>query len=217
MVSHDLRTPLTSVLGSIELLTSGAGGQLNEDTESELIGAERNLNRLIALINDLLDFEKMQSGSLSVERKPCSLRALVVDAIRSVKPLCLERKIDITEPAQDCLMLGEHDRLVQVLVNLISNAVDFSPENGSIVISAHKADSIVRVMITDKGAGIAPEFHDSVFKAFEQAPQVSDSNREGTGLGLPIARLLVEAHGGTIGVISKPGEGSTFWFEIPAV
>ncbi len=216
MVSHDLRTPLTSVMDSIEMMKSGAVGELNEETESELDGAERNLSRLISLINDLLDFEKMQSGTLALEKNACSLIDLVADALRAVKPLCLERAIKITEPSKDFQMLGEHDRLVQVLVNLISNAVDFSPNQGTVIISANQSGSFVHVMITDQGPGIATEYQDSIFQAFEQAPKRPDSNREGTGLGLPIARLMVEAHGGTIGVISEPGQGSTFWFDIPS-
>jgi signal transduction histidine kinase len=217
MVSHDLRTPLTSVMASIETMKSGVAGALNPDIESELDGAERNLGRLIALINDLLDFEKMQSGTLSVEKTACSLLDVIADAVRAVQPLCLERSITITVPNEDFKMLGEHDRLVQVLVNLLANAVDFSPKKGTVVVSANISGSFVHVMITDQGPGVAGEYQDSVFQAFEQAPKRPDTNRESTGLGLPIARLMVEAHGGTIGVISEPGQGSTFWFDIPSV
>jgi signal transduction histidine kinase len=215
MVSHDLRTPLTSLKMFLELLEQGIYGELNAVGSSRTQLAERNVTRLIALINDLLDYEKLQSGQFSLNTSVIALAPVVARSIDAINAFAEQHKVKLLAEPIDCEAVADGDRLIQVLVNLISNAVKFSPENGSVVVSARRIENMVEVRVKDEGRGIPKEFHHTVFERFKQVKKSDATEKGGTGLGLPICKALIENHGGKIGVESEEGKGSTFWFTLP--
>jgi len=174
----------------------------------------RAATRMNRLIQDLLDVARMESGQPTIERARLSARELIVGAVEMLRPLAdssaLELRVDVDDDVPD--MLGDRDRLLQVVENLIGNAIKFTEPGGSITAGAAAREREVRFWVADTGVGIAPEHLPLVFDRFWQ---VTRSGRHGAGLGLPIAKGIVEAHGGRIGVTSRPGRGTTFWFTIP--
>lgn len=215
MVTHDLRSPLTSVYGVIKLLDAGAFGQMPEAARTKLVIAERNLERLLALINDLLDIEKLESGKMPLEIADTDMASVVELSIQAVEAAAAAREIEIKNETVSIHCLADANRLAQVIVNLLGNAIKFSGPASTITIScARQADSIC-LSVADQGRGIPAQALKSIFERFEQV-EIKDARRNsGTGLGLSICRQIIEAHGGEIGVESSEGSGSTFWFKIP--
>ena len=230
-VSHELRTPLTSVVGFAKLnrkrldevvfpvvpreepKVDRAVRQVGENLA--IIVAEGE--RLTGLINDLLDLAKIEAGRFEWRMAPLALEAVVRQALAStqalfeVSGLGLDVEVDAALPDVD----GDRDRLVQVVINLVSNAVKFTP-HGRVRVGVARDRDGVRVAVTDSGRGIAAGDLERIFEPFRQSSDTVPEGPKGTGLGLPISRQIVEAHGGTMGVDSTPGAGSTFWFRIPA-
>jgi PAS domain S-box-containing protein len=216
-VSHELRTPLTSIRGSLGLLAGGATGPLGERTRGMLDVACRNTERLMGLINDLLDMEKVESGKLEFTIVPADISSLVEQAIEmnAAYAAQFDVTIDLTHRLPGTRIAVDPDRLTQVLTNLLSNAVKFSPPGSSVAVEIKRYDKNIRISVIDQGAGIPASFHDRVFEKFAQADSSNTRQKGGTGLGLSIAKTLVERMGGTIGFTSKLGSGTTFYVDLP--
>lgn len=216
-VSHELRTPLTSISGSLGLVMGGAAGSLPDKACEMLEIAHNNSRRLGLLINDLLDMEKLVAGKMPFALKIQPLRPLLEQAIRDNQSYAdhfgvhLELEAIDNEPKVDV----DAGRLQQVLANLLSNAAKFSPEGGRIRLYANAGRELVRISVADQGPGIPEEFHDRIFQKFSQADGSDTRQKPGTGLGLAITRELVERMAGNIGFESVPGEGATFFVELP--
>lgn len=214
-VSHELRTPLTSIAGSLGLVLGGAGGELSPKAEKLLSIAHKNSQRLNLLINDLLDIDKLMAGKMRFSEELVSLPRLLAESIEQNQPYARQHQIVLTLLAAPPLNLWiDSARILQVLANFISNAVKFSPNNGEVCITAEPKGEKVRVSIQDHGPGIMLIDQHRLFKRFSQLEQYEQS-KGGTGLGLAISREIIIHSGGEVGVESTPGEGATFWFELP--
>jgi PAS domain S-box-containing protein len=232
-VSHELRTPLTSIRGSLSLLAGGALGDLPDEARDVVLIAERNTIRLITLINDILDLERVEAGKVQLKVEEIPLAAVLERSLESVRGFAEQQGIAIAAPATEARVAGDLDRLVQVLVNLLSNAVKFSPPAGTVTVEVAERDDHAEVSVRDNGRGVPAHRREAIFERFEQV-ESSDARQKaclfqrfsqidgsltrtgGTGLGLAICKAMVEQHGGKIGVESQPGRGSRFWFRIPS-
>jgi len=218
MISHDLRTPLTSIQVFLNMLGKGMLGQMSESVQRKAEMADRNASRLINLINDLLDIEKMESGQLALSQEDSSLTSIVDRSIESVRGLADQQGISLElDCAHDVHVIADSDRLVQVLVNLLGNAVKFSSKGATVRVTVECDSSVACVKVIDQGRGIPEHLRLSVFERFKQVSTKDATERKGTGLGLAICKAIVEQHGGSIGVDSAEGHGSTFWFRLPAL
>lgn len=215
MVSHELRTPLTSVHGTLTLLESGAFGELSDRARQRIVTAEVDINRLIGLINDLLDVERLSSGDLEMHLMPVGIGEAFERAKISVEGFAEQQKVSIELVDSDLEVIADNDRIVQVLVNLLSNAIKFSPEGSSVRVSASDDGDAVVVRIEDKGRGIPAAKIATVFDRFKQMEADDSTKKGGSGLGLHISKQIIEQSRGTIGVESVEGAGSTFWFKLP--
>ena len=215
-VSHELRTPLTSMRGALGLVLSGAAGPLSPQGQDLLRIANENTERLIRLINDILDIEKIESDTITVRRDRCDLRAVVEATIAGVHGYAVEHdvRVALTAP-QTADVIGDQDRLIQVFTNLLSNAIKFSPTGGEVAVLVEIEGDLARVSVRDHGPGIAPEFHARIFGKFQQAESSSSRRHGGTGLGLAIARAIVERHDGRVYFRTARGAGTTFVVELP--
>ncbi len=215
-MSHELRTPLHTIIGFSELLAEELEGPLNEKQQRFVQHIHKDSLHLLELINDVLDISKIEADRLELRPEAFDFTALVAESLASVRSLA-EAKSHTLETASDVPTAVEADRLriKQVLVNLLSNAIKFTPEGGRIRLEARVQESLVVVSVHDNGIGIPPEEHESIFDKFHQVGATTKGVREGTGLGLAITKRLVEQHGGSIWVQSKPQEGSTFLFTLP--
>jgi signal transduction histidine kinase len=216
-ISHELRTPLTSVLGSLGMLMENMSTQLPEQAQRLIALAHSNSRRLVRLISDILDIEKIEAGKMTFQFEPLELTALVCRVIEDSKALVEQAQISITcqTLSTDAWINGDADRLMQAVSNLLSNAIKFSSpgEPVEVVVAAH--GPMLRVEITDHGPGIPREFHSQIFKRFAQAGGVNRGWKAGSGLGLSITRLIVRQHGGQIGFQSTPGVCTTFCIDLP--
>ncbi|HEV7804853.1 MAG TPA: ATP-binding protein [Solirubrobacteraceae bacterium] len=216
IVSHELRTPLTSVRASLGLLESGALGPLPGEGTRMIQIAVRNTDRLVRLINDLLDLGRFDSETMLLRRGPCDAAELVARAIEAVTALAIEAGVTLEVDALPAGFTADADRLIQTLTNLISNAVKFSAPGATVWIAAERRHDEIRFAISDRGRGIPTHKLETIFGRFVQV-DASDARRKGgTGLGLAICRSIVEQHGGVIWAESRPGEGSVLTFLIPA-
>ncbi|HEV7509780.1 MAG TPA: response regulator [Thermoanaerobaculia bacterium] len=217
MVSHELRTPLTSIRGSLGLIAGGVAGELPPKAHSLVEIAAKNCERLVRLINDILDIEKIESGRMSFRFSAVELRPLVEQAVESNRAFAggYEVELRVAGMAGEAQVLADPDRLLQVITNLISNAVKFSPHSGVVEVTVERAAGGLRVSVTDHGSGIPPEFRSRIFERFAQADSSSTRAKEGTGLGLSISRAIVERHHGQIGFTSEPGVATAFYFDLP--
>jgi PAS domain S-box-containing protein len=215
-MSHELRTPLHTIIGFSELLGEELEGPLNEKQHRFIQHIHKDSLHLLELINDVLDISKIEADRLELRPEAFDFTALLAESLASVRSLA-EAKSHILESASNVPRAVEADRLriKQVLVNLLSNAIKFTPEGGRIGVDARVHESAVVVSITDTGIGIPQEEHESIFDKFHQVGATTKGVREGTGLGLAITKRLVEQHGGSISVQSKPRQGSTFVFTLP--
>ncbi len=213
-VSHELRTPLTSIRGSLGLLASGAVGAMSADGLAVVAIAERNALRLMALINDILDLERLETGTMELQFAEVSVGSVLSRAMDSLATSG-RHGVTVEVPAVDATIRADADRIVQVLVNLLSNAVKFSPSGETVTVAVGFPDNAAEFSITDRGRGVPAAHRRTIFERFHQV-EISDAREKGgTGLGLAICRTIIEQHGGTIGVDSAAGGGSTFWFRLP--
>ncbi|MFZ6647038.1 sensor histidine kinase [Undibacterium sp. TJN25] len=218
-VSHELRTPLTSIHGSLGLILGGVAGQVPVQAGQLLAVAHRNSERLIRLINDILDIEKIESGNMSFVFKTSSLPVLIQQALELSTFYGQQYGVELRliAPVPDVCVNVDQDRLIQVMINLLSNAAKFSNTGSSVEISAQAKEGRVRVTVTDHGCGIPPESHDKIFQKFSQVDGSDRRKKGGTGLGLSICKSILEQMQGTIGFESVVEQGSSFYFELPVM
>jgi PAS domain S-box-containing protein len=216
-VSHELRTPLTSISGSLGLLAGGAAGALPAKAVRLIDIARLNSERLMRLINDILDLEKAESGRLEFRLETQRVKPVVQHAIELNRAYAqgFGATIELDPGSDDADVLVDRDRLVQVLTNLLSNAAKFSPQGGVIDVRVQAAHDTVRISIHDEGPGIPEQFHGRIFQKFAQADSSDSRAKGGTGLGLSIAKTIVERLGGSLGFESPPGRGATFHVNLP--
>ncbi len=215
-VTHEMRTPLTSIMGTLGLLVNGALGKLPEKVQSVIGVAFRNAGRLSHLIDDLLDVKKAEAGKLTFSFSNEDIVSLVGQAISDNQ--AYGEKYGVRFVMDDTIGRGvvrmDPRRIEQVLANLMSNAAKFSPKGQSVTISINRVPGKIRVSVKDQGKGLSEEAQSKVFERFEQAAQPDGREGEGTGLGLTISQMIIGKHGSRIEVASKPGEGATFWFDL---
>jgi PAS domain S-box-containing protein len=216
-LSHELRTPLTSIIGSLQLINSGVLGDLTQDVGELTAVAERNGTRLLDLINDLLDIEKIESGKLTLAPETFCLADLVREALVLNKAFAERFKVrfEFTRDAPTKSVHADRKRLLQVMTNLLSNGAKFSPDAGTVEISLEEKGPNLRVGVHDRGPGIPEAFRSRIFGRFAQADSTTSRQKSGTGLGLAISKRLVEMMQGHIGFEGREGGGTTFWFELP--
>jgi PAS domain S-box-containing protein len=218
IVSHELRTPLTSIKGALRLLKSGALGELSEKAKPVLAIADRNSDRLLSVINGILDLEKIRSGKVRFSLKRTDLIPFLNDTIALNQGYADEYGVSLKLETNlvNAWASVETERLMQVMSNLISNAAKFSPEGGVIKVGLSHKNQNLRISVHDHGPGIPKEKWSSLFESFSQLESPDGRERPGTGLGLAISKSIVEAHNGRIDFDSKLGEGSTFFIDLPA-
>jgi len=216
-VSHELRTPLASIRGSLGLLASGAVGTLSDEAVDVVTIAERNAVRLIALINDILDLERLETGIIELHFAHVPVEVILRRAMESLATVGHTHGVTVEAPAVSFTIWADAGRIVQVLVNLLSNAVTFSPPGGVVTISVGLREDCVEFRVTDRGCGVPVADRLAIFERFRQVETSDDREQRGTGLGLAICKSIVEQHGGTIGVESTVGDGSSFWFRVATV
>jgi PAS domain S-box-containing protein len=214
-VSHELRTPLTSISGSLGLLAAGAMGPLSPEVLDVVAVAERNANRLMVLINDILDLERLETGKIELQFEQVPVESILRRAVESLATLRQEHGITVEAPEISLTIWADAERIVQVIVNLLSNAVKFSPPGGVVAITIRPGEGWVEFRVTDRGRGVPAAHHAAIFERFRQVEMSDSREKGGTGLGLAICKSIVEQHGGTIGVESGEGSGSAFWFRVP--
>src|SRR4029453_680756 len=216
-MSPELRTPLNAIIGFSEVLDDRMFGELNEK-QAEYIRVILNSGRhLLSLINDILDLSKVEAGRMELELGTFNLRMALENALTLIRERAMRHELALGLTVDETLgdVVADERKFKQVLLNLLSNAVKFTPEGGRIDVRALHANGTVEVSVTDTGVGIAPEDQEAIFEEFRQVGHPA-RKREGTGLGLALARKFVELHGGRLWVKSEGGRGSTFTFSLPA-
>ena len=217
LVSHELRTPLTAISGYLDLLTEAPGGQ-STVKQQELLGiVKRNAERLVKLIDDLLDLSRIESGKVELGITAVDIVGVITEVVRFLQPQIEAKAQQLSFDRTQTLpaVAGDAERIRQILINVLSNAHKYTPQGGQIWLTARAEDGWVRIDVRDNGIGLSPDEQAHLFDRFFRARHPATQNVEGTGLGLPITRLLVEMHGGRITVTSAFGEGSTFSFTLP--
>ncbi len=218
-VSHELRTPLTAIRGALALVLKKEAATLPDRSRHMLEMAERNSERLTFLINDILDLEKIEGGKLAFDFAMVDLAALAVRAIEDNEGYARKHEVNLMLDAgvPSAPVKADAQRMLQVFANLISNAVKFSPAEGTVEVRIEALQGTFRVSVRDHGAGIPDHFRDRIFQRFAQADSSDAREKGGTGLGLSITKAIVEHHRGHIGFTSTPGEGTTFFFDLPGL
>jgi PAS domain S-box-containing protein len=214
-VSHELRTPLTSIRGSLGLLASGMLGQAGEKAQKMLTIASSNTDRLVRLINDILDIERMRSGRATLSRRIVSVLPLLQEAAELMRAMANENGIQIKVMTEDVQVEIDPDRMIQVLSNLLSNAIKFSPRGTMVTLSARQHEGQMEITVQDRGRGIPLDKLESIFTRFQQVDASDSRQKGGTGLGLAIVRTIIEQHNGQIWATNNPEGGSTFFIRIP--
>lgn len=215
-VSHELRTPMTSIAGSLGLLAGGAAGELPEKAARLISIAQANSQRLVRLINDILDIEKIDSGQLRLALEPIDLRQVAQRSVEGVRGLADSLSVTVSlHEGQSAPVRGDADRLIQVVTNLLSNAAKFSPTGGEVIVTVQPEQRIARLSVCDRGPGIPEAFRSRIFSRFAQADSSDTRAKGGTGLGLVISREIAERHGGRLWFESDPGHGAIFHLDLP--
>jgi signal transduction histidine kinase len=216
-MSHELRTPLNAIIGFSEVLEERMFGELNPKQAEYIQDIHGSGRHLLSLINDILDLSKVEAGRMELELGSFSLPVALQNALTLVRERAERHGLTVTLAVDERVgdLLADERKVKQVLLNLLSNAVKFTPEGGRITVSAAPADGFVEISVADTGIGIAPEDQEAIFEEFRQVGRDYARKREGTGLGLTLARRFVELHGGRIWVKSEVGKGSTFTFTLP--
>jgi signal transduction histidine kinase len=216
-MSHELRTPLNAIIGFSEVLTEHMFGELNPKQDEYLKDIYASGQHLLSLINDILDLSKIEAGRMELEVTDFDLPSAIDNALILVRERASRRGITLGRAIDDRVgtVRGDERKVKQVLLNLLSNALKFTPEGGRIDVRAAMNDGMAEIAVADTGVGIAPEDQEAIFEEFRQVG-TADKKVEGTGLGLALSRKFIELHGGRIWVQSQPGKGSTLSFTLPA-
>jgi signal transduction histidine kinase/CheY-like chemotaxis protein len=216
-VSHELRTPLTSIKGYVDLILDGDAGDINEIQQEFLGIVKENSDRLVELINDMLDISRIESGRIRLKIEPMSVADSLEGAVDTFRAVLQQtgRKIESKVPDNLPLVAADRDRVGRVLINLVSNALKYSPKGGDVTLSATRGPSHVTISVKDRGMGISREDQKKLFTKFYRVDSALTREIGGTGLGLSITKSIIELLGGEVGVKSKVGQGSTFWFTLP--
>ena len=218
-VSHELRTPLTAIRGALGMLIGGIAGQVSDEARPLLGIAHKNSERLVRLINDILDMEKLEAGRLRFDLRRCAVRPLLEQALSDLTPYGREYDVslalDASADIHACDATLDPDRFAQVMANLLSNAIKHSRRGARVTVDMHPAGELLEIGVRDQGAGIPEDFRSRIFERFAQADASDARQRGGTGLGLAITRAMVEQMHGQIGFESEPGLGTRFWFRLP--
>lgn len=216
-VSHELRTPLTSIRGALGLVAGGATGELPDKAKELIHIATNNCDRLVRLINDILDMEKIESGKLVFDLKPFDLSEMLTETIAANQSFATQHqaKIEVVGALPALQVAGDRDRLIQVMTNLLSNAAKFTPPGGSVYVKLEEQNGYARIAVRDEGPGIPVEFQSRLFQKFSQADSSDTRKKGGTGLGLSITKAIVEHHNGRISYQTEMNQGSTFFVELP--
>jgi signal transduction histidine kinase len=217
IASHELRTPLTSIKGSLSLLNSGVVGQFNEGALNLMNIALNETDRLIRLINELLDLAKIEAKRFPLNLSWHSANSIVTTTLDGLQGFAKTARVhlELVDDGVTYDINADQDRIQQVLTNFLSNAIKYSPVDGTVKVVISVAEQHLKFEVVDQGKGIAPEDQELIFEKFRQATSPENPLVKGTGLGLAIAKALIEQHGGGIGVRSAPGQGSTFYFTLP--
>jgi signal transduction histidine kinase len=213
-VAHEFRTPLTSLRMSIHLCIEGVPGPLTDKQADLLYTAREDCQRLQGIVDELLDFARIQSGRVDVHPRPVAASALVATALTAHRAAAAAKQVQLREDPllTSAKVLADPERVQLVFSNLISNAIRHTPGDGTVEVRAREVEKMVRFEVSDSGDGIAKEYQQAIFQRFFQIPGTAAG---GAGLGLFISKELVEAQGGATGVQSEPGKGATFWFTLP--
>jgi PAS domain S-box-containing protein len=212
-ITHDLRNPLGSAIGFLDILLKGTAGVLNSDQQSIVSSVRRSTSRLMSLINNILDIAKMQAGRVRIQLKPTSLAGIAGRSIGILEQLAKAKNLQVGLSAvEEFTILADGDMIERVFTNLLGNAIKYTPEGGSITVGLKEEKEHILCSVEDTGEGIPADYLTRVFEKFEQ---VQGNRRGGTGLGLTIARFFVESHLGRIWVESEVGKGSRFYFTVP--
>jgi PAS domain S-box-containing protein len=215
MVSHDLRSPLATIRSFLEMLETGLFGEITERGQHLLSVANRNTSRMLTLIKDLLDIERMEAGMLELNITEVQMNKVFEHCDHAVQSLASAKSVTLDFQKSTITLAADEDRLVQVCTNLTTNAIKFSPKGSTVKATAREEKGLVIVSIADEGRGIPKELVPTIFDRFKQVEHADAKEKGGTGLGLTICKALVELHGGTISVESEFEKGSTFSFSIP--
>ena len=216
-VSHELRTPMTAIKGSLGLALGGAAGPVADDLRELLTIAHNNSDRLILLINDILDLSRIEAGKLSLRIAPVDVGAVVQRSVTELASIAAQKEMEVVIELPESLpaVMADSDRVGQVVVNLLSNAIKFSERGRRVVVSVERQQETLVVRVADQGAGIPVHYQAHIFDRFYRVDNSASRRTGGTGLGLAICRALVTEMGGRIWVESEPGVGSTFSFTLP--
>ena len=225
VVSHELRTPLTSIHSSLKILATGKLGNLSDRGERMLKIADEQTERLVHLVNNVLDLQRIQSGKITMNKQACQAHELMVEAVQAMKTLAQEQKIQLSVKPSDFVVWADRDYILQTLTNLVSNAIKFSPPSSTVVLSTaispqhnynpRQNRSYITFAVRDRGQGIPQDELETIFERFQQVDSSDSRKKGGTGLGLAICRQIVEGHGGRIWAESCLEQGSTFYFTLP--
>jgi PAS domain S-box-containing protein len=216
MASHDLKVPLASIRMLHKMLLVGVYGPVSDQAKEKLTEAQINTERLLALIQGLLDMERLESGSLELKMEPIFVDDIIGGALKSVSGFAEQQNILLHVLSHDNVKLAvDGDKLIQVMVNLLSNAIKFSPSGETVTVAVEQTDTDLMLTVNDHGIGVPPELQNVIFEKFKTFAGANDANKSGTGLGLAICKLLIESHSGEIGLSTIAGEGTTFFVKLP--
>jgi len=215
IVSHELRTPLSSMRGSLGLLTTGVLDKKPETAKQMLEIAATETERLVRLVNDILDLERLESHKVELVKQWCDAAALMRQSVETLQSLAQENYITLSLSSPEIQIWADSDRIIQTLVNLLNNAIKFSPQNSTVTLDAEVHEDRVLFQVKDQGRGIPADKLETIFGRFQQVDASDSRQKGGTGLGLAICRSIVQQHGGRIWVESELGKGSTFYFTLP--
>lgn len=216
-VSHELRTPLTSIAGALAVLKTGSAGKLPESATRFITIAYNNSQRLVRLVNDILDIEKIEAGKFTTTIEPVDIRSVLKEAMENTLAYAKSYGVRITYevPATHCELKSDADWLVQIVTNLLANAIKFSPRGGEVEITVKTQSRNTRISVRDHGPGIPEDYKQKVFEKFSQANSSDAPKKGGTGLGLSIVKQMVTRLGGQVGLSDAPGGGTIFYVDFP--